>query len=329
MKKDFSLISLFVIFVGITLFSGCTAERTHVDGNGTIEAREVNVAALQSGTLMRLAVEEGDVVQPDQLIAQIDDEIQRRQLRQVEAQRRQAVAQLELLAAGPHPKDIESAEAQLAQAKEQLELARKEWERIKILYEEASVTKKQYDAGLAAYRTRQAQYEAARAGLEKLRNLARPQELRSAEATVEQAEQQVAIADWQLRDCAIKAPIKGMISELYYEVGELVPAGRPLATIRDTEEVYVTVYVPEPLLARIGIGQDAEVYVDGRPDAVFSGSISHISREAEFTPKNVQTKEQRVKLVYAVQLDVQNRDGVLKPGMPADVNLLLEDEAGE
>ncbi len=329
MKKSFLLISLLVISACMMLFFGCTVEHTHVDGNGTIEAQEVNVAALQTGTLMRLAVEEGDAVQPDQLIAQIDDEIQQRQLRQAEAQRVQAAAQLELLYAGPHPKDIESAEAQVAQAKEQLELARKEWERIKTLYEEGSVTKKQYDAGLATYRTRQAQSAAAQAGLDKLKNLARPQELSSAEAAVEQAEQQVAIAERQLRDCTIKAPIKGMLSELYYEVGELVPAGRTVATIRDTKEVYVTVYVPEPLLSRIRIGKKVEIYVDGRPDTAFTGSISHISQEAEFTPKNVQTKEQRVKLVYAVKLDVQNRDGILKPGMPADVNLLLEAKAEE
>ena len=329
MKKVYSLISLLIVLAYTTMLIACTAENESVDGTGTIEAREVDVSVTQSGTLLRLEVEEGDVVRPDQKLAQLDNEIQQRQLRQAESKRAQAAAQLELLQAGPHPKDIEAAEAQLVQANEQLELARKEWDRIKTLYGENNLSKKQYDSGLAAYRTRQAQYEAAQASLEKLKNLARPQEISSARAVVESAEQQVAIASRQLHDCTIKAPIEGIISELYYEVGELVPAGRKVATISNLEQMYVTVYVPEPLLSRIQIGQNAEVYVDGRPETVFSGRISHISQEAEFTPKNVQTKQQRVKLVYAIKLDVDNRDGILKPGMPADVNLGLDGEVEE
>ena len=329
MKRSFSLISRLGVVMCAAVVLGCTAEQVNVDGTGTIEAQEVDVAAQQSGILQQIEVTEGDVVQPEQLLARTDDEIQKLKLQQAEAQREQAEAQLEMLQEGPHPKDIERAEAQLAQAKEQLELAEKEWRRIETLYEENSVTRKQYDAGLAEYRSRQAQYDAVRASLEKLQNLARPQEIASAEAALRQTEQQVAIAERQVRDCSIRSPIRGTVSEIYYEVGEMVPAGRTVATVRTTEQVYLTVYVPEPLLAHIGIGQSAEVYVDGMPDSSFSGRISHISQEAEFTPKNVQTKEQRVKLVYALKLDVQNRDGILKPGMPADVDLQLKPEAEE
>jgi HlyD family secretion protein len=87
------------------------------------------------------------------------------------------------------------------------------------------------------------------------------------------------------------------------------------------EERYVTVYLPGPMLAEIKVGEAAYVYVDGVPDRPFEGTIAFISDEAEFTPKNVQTKEQRVKLVYAVRIDVANRENILKPGMPADIIL--------
>jgi len=326
MKRSFSLISRLFASICLLFFFGCTAEQVVVDGTGTIEAQSVDVAAQQSGILVQIEVDEGDAVQPEQLLARTDDEIQQLNLQQAEAQREQAAAQLELLQAGPHPKDIESAQAQLEQAREQLELAEKEWTRTKRLYEENSVSRKQYDSALTVYRTRQAQYKAVRSSLEKLQNLARPQEITTAKAALRQAEHQVSIAGRQVRDCSIRSPIGGTVSELFYEAGEMVPAGRTVATVRNTEQVYVTVYVPEPLLSHIGIGKRAEVYVDGMPDTSFSGRISHISQEAEFTPKNVQTKEQRVKLVYAVKLDVQNRDGILKPGMPADVNLLLSSE---
>lgn len=326
MKSSFSLVSRLFVLIGIMLVFGCTAEQVTVDGTGTIEAQEVDVAAQQTGILEQIEVAEGDAVQPEQLLGRTDSEIQNLKLRQAEAQREQAAAQLELLLAGPHPKDIESTQAQLDQAREQLELAEKEWTRTQTLFEENSVPRKQYDSGLAAYRTRQAQHRAARAALEKLQNLARPQEIVSAKAALRQAEQQVSIAGRQVRDCSIRSPIRGTVSQLYYEAGEMVPAGRTVATVRNTGKMYVTVYVPGPLLSQIGVGKSAEVYVDGMPDTSFSGRISHISQEAEFTPKNVQTKEQRVKLVYAVKLDVQNRDGILKPGMPADVNLQLKKE---
>jgi HlyD family secretion protein len=326
MKKSFLLISAIgILFYTLTLF-GCSAERSDIDGTGIIEVREVEVAARQAGTLLELNVEEGEEVQVDQVLARTDSEVQELQLQQALAGRDQAAAQLELLRAGPHPKDIESGAAQLAQASHQLDLARKEWKRIQVLFAENSIPKTRYDSGLANYRIRQAQKAGAKAALEKLENLARPMELSSAQAGLRQAEQQVALARRRVDDCKVTAPISGVISELYYEEGELVPAGRALAKVRDPGKVYLTVYVSEPLLAEIKIGSSAEVYVDGLPDTAFKGRISHINREAEFTPKNVQTKEQRVKLVYAVKIDVESSDGVLKPGMPADVNLQLSSE---
>ncbi len=326
MKKSFLLISVVTLLIYTVVLTGCSHKRAQVDGTGTIEAQEVDIAATHSGILLELSVEEGDTVGPDQTIARIDDEVPRLQLQQAEAQRDQAQAQLSLLEEGPHPRDIESAEARLQQAAHQLDLARKEWERIKTLYNEDSVTKKQYDSGMAAFRTRQAQYAGAKASVEKLKELPRSQEIASAEAALRRAQQQVEIARSQVDDCTLRSPIRGIISELYYEKGELVPAGRSLATVRNNEQVYVTVYVPEPLLAHIKTGQTAEVYIDGMPDTVFSGKISHINQEAEFTPKNVQTKEQRVKLVYAIKIDVKNKNGILKPGMPADVNLHIAPE---
>src|SRR6056297_1712395 len=131
MKKSFSLISLLIAAASTAVFFGCTAESVEVDGTGTIEVREVDLAATQSATLVSVEVEEGDVVRPDQLVARTDDEIPQRTLRQAESKHTQALSQLELLQAGAHPKDIESAEAQVAQANEQFELARKEWDRIK------------------------------------------------------------------------------------------------------------------------------------------------------------------------------------------------------
>src|SRR6056297_915129 len=136
MKKSFLLISAIGILIYTWTLFGCSAERSDIDGTGTIEVREVEVAARQAGTLLELNVEEGDEVRVDQVLARTDSEVQELQLQQALAGRDHAAAQLELLRAGPHPKDIESGTAQLEQASQQLELARKEWERIQVLYAE-------------------------------------------------------------------------------------------------------------------------------------------------------------------------------------------------
>jgi len=312
---------IFLAAAVIVLLSSCGARNVEADGTGTIEAREIQVSALLSSTINSIAAEEGDRVSKGDLLAELDHTILDYRLQQARSREKQARAQLELLREGARSEDIQQAEAQLAQARQNLELAKKEWDRIRSLYEEGSVTRREYDAVQNQYETGQSRYEAAQAALSKVRDFARPQEIESAEAVVEQAAAEAAVIRRQIEDSRITAPISGSISEVYYEEGEVIQAGRPLIALRDMEAMYLTVYLSGPMLAKIRVGEAVEVYVDGVPDRHFEGTISNISDEAEFTPKNVQTKEQRVKLVYAVKIDVTNREGILKPGMPADIVL--------
>ncbi len=305
----------------VVLVSGCGARNGDTDGTGTIEAREIQVSALLSSTIERLNVEEGDRVREGDLLAELDHTILDYRLQQARSREKQARAQLELIREGARSEDIQQAEAQLAQARQNLALAEKEWDRIRSLYEEGSVTRREYDTVQNQYETGQSRYEAAQAVLSKVRDFARPQEIESAEAAVEQAAAEADIIRQQIEDSRLTAPLGGSVSEVYYEEGEVIQAGRPLLAIRDMEEMYLTVYLSGPMLAKIRVGEGVQVYVDGVPDRHFEGTISSISDEAEFTPKNVQTKEQRVKLVYAVKIDVSNREGILKPGMPADIVL--------
>lgn len=322
MEKKASLLNKIILAAAVIVFaSGCGAGNGETDGTGTIEAREVQVSALLSSTIDRIAAEEGDRVREGDLLAELDHTILDYRLQQALSREKQVRAQLELLREGARSEDIQQAEAQLAQARQNLELAKKEWDRIRSLYEEGSVTKREYDTVQNQYETGQSRYEAARAALNKVKDFARPQEIESAEAAVEQAVAETAVIRRQIEDCRITAPIAGSVSEVYYEEGEVIQAGRPLLSLRDMEEMYVTVYLPGPMLAEIKVGEAAYVYVDGVPDRPFEGTIAFISDEAEFTPKNVQTKEQRVKLVYAVRIDVANRENILKPGMPADIIL--------
>lgn len=324
-RKEFLLIKYALLGVFIILSTGCGGKNGSVDGTGTIEAREVQVASLLTSTVDNILVQEGDRVKKDAHLIELDHRILDLRLQQASSREKQARLQLALLLEGARSEDIQQAESQLEQAENNLGLAEKEWQRVRSLFAEGSITKREYDTVQNQFETSTSRYEGARAALNKIKDLARPQEIESAQAAVELAAAETAIIQQQIDDSTIDAPMDGTVSEIFYEEGEIIQVGRPLLTVRDMDEVYITVYLSGPMLSGIRIGGEADIYIDGVPDRPFRGVISYISDEAEFTPKNVQTREQRVKLVYGVKLDIPNEEGVLKPGMPADIILREND----
>jgi HlyD family secretion protein len=143
-----------------------------------------------------------------------------------------------------------------------------------------------------------------------------------------QAEAQVAEQRSRVSDFAILSPIDGRVLTRTVELGERVESGMPLFTLVDLDRLYVKIYVPEPSIGKVALGQEARVHVDAYPDRAFAARVSRVSQEAEFTPKNVETREERVKLVFAVEVALaENPDGVLKPGMPADAVIRWQPDA--
>jgi multidrug resistance efflux pump len=137
------------------------------------------------------------------------------------------------------------------------------------------------------------------------------------------AQQNVNLAEQNLKRATITAPSKGTVLGLPYNVGELVGAGSVVATVADLGKVMLVVYVPEDKVGRISLDQDVDVFTDSFPTKTFTGTITKIADQAEFTPANIQTKEQRVNLVFAVTISLSNLDHKLKPGMPADATITL------
>jgi HlyD family secretion protein len=143
-----------------------------------------------------------------------------------------------------------------------------------------------------------------------------------------QAQAQVDEQRSHVADFAIRSPITGRVLTRTVERGERVGDGTPLFTLVDLDRLYVKIYVPEPSIGKVALGQEARVYVDAYPGRPFSARVSRVSQEAEFTPKNVETREERVKLVFAVEVALaENPDGVLKPGMPADAVVRWQPDA--
>ncbi len=172
----------------------------------------------------------------------------------------------------------------------------------------------------------EAQVAAASAKAEELNAGPTDQEIAIAQAQVAQAQAAVGILDVQIAHLTLTAPIAGVVTSRDAEVGESATAGAPLLTIADLTDLRLVIYVPEDQIGQIHTGQPVSVTVDTFPDRVFAGTVASIAGQAEFTPENVQTEAQRVNLVFAVDVDVPNPDGVLKLGMAADAVVRLADD---
>ena len=172
----------------------------------------------------------------------------------------------------------------------------------------------------------QAAHERARAGQETLARLragARPEEIDAAEARLAAASAQIATLDKAVADATVTAPAAGIVTEKLVEQGELVSPRVPIVVITDLDRAWADVFVDEPAVPRLRLGQAATLFTDAGGEGI-AGTVTFISPKAEFTPRNVQTAEERSRLVYRVKVTVDNRKGVLKQGMPVEAELPLQ-----
>jgi HlyD family secretion protein len=185
------------------------------------------------------------------------------------------------------------------------------------VFERKSVTQKQLDdAQFLAERTAAA-VAGAEQNLKRLEKGNRAEEIQVARTQVELATTRLAQVEKSLADCTVTAPMDGVVTTRSRETGEMVGAGATLLTLSRLDEVWLSVYIPETRLGKVKLGQPARVKIDG-DSREFKGTVTFVSPEAEFTPRNAQTPEERAKLVYRVKITLPNPEGVFKPGMPAD-----------
>jgi HlyD family secretion protein len=286
------------------------------------------------GTVLELAVNEGSRVERGQLIAKLDTRSAELQLARARTDLDQAEAQLHLVQAPARTEDEAQAKAQVAVVDAELtalatervaavaDLARFE----SLLQNKAGTTKARDDADVrvklvddraAAARERRA---AAQATLDRVRAGARRQEVDVARTRVDAARALMATLDKAIADATIVSPITGTVAQTLAERGEMVAPRMPVVLVVDLAHAWATVYVEEPDVPRITVGQTATVTTDA-PGQRLEGTVSYISPQAEFTPRNVQTADERAKLVYRVRIAVDNSAGILKPGMPVLADL--------
>jgi HlyD family secretion protein len=309
--------------------------------SGHVEATEVRLAPEVGGRIVTVDVKEGDRVEAGARIASLDTTDIGLAIARAKTEKAAAEAQWRLVRASARLEDVEQAEAQVEAARADVPAARAELEaatadlqRFDLLLQRKSGSQKQRDDAATRRDVAQARLEAAEkrvaaaeATVKRVRAGARREEVDVASARIATTEAAIATLEEQLRDATLTTPVAGIVTDKLAEVGEVVAPRAPVVVVTDLDHAWADVYVPEPAVPRIAMGQAATLFTDAGGPGI-TGTVTYISPKAEFTPRNVQTADERAKLVYRIRISVDNAAGVLKQGMPVDAELALAPVAG-
>lgn len=293
-----------------------------LEATGTVEATDAALGFTVSGRLEGLTVQEGDTVAAHARIAWLDRSETLARREQADAQVASARAQLLELQRGSRPEEISAAKASEKAAADRLADAERDAERVRALRAQDVVSQQDLDKALTALEVaRSAKVQAAEQ--RRLVQLGpRPERVASARASLASAEAAARTLDATLSLMEVRAPFAGTVTVRHREPGEILAAGSPVVTLLHRDDRWVRIYIPENRVGAVRVGEPATITSDTFKDRRYAGVVIAIASEAEFTPKTVQTREERVKLVYAIKVRITGDPSQdLKPGMPADVVL--------
>jgi len=329
MKRLLLLLLLAIVVAGATIrfYPRWFGMRTLVNElklSGNIEAHESLVSFKVPGRIVALPVDEGMSMKAGDLLAQLDNDDYRQQVDVDDATKRVRDQQLVLGLAGSRVQEIEAARQSIVDAKADLDQKEKDFARYDALYKLDEITGQIRDQTATAVTRAQAALDRAEQIYNELVEGTRKEELDVDRANVRQAHQNLEMSRIRLAYTVLRAPFNGVVLVRQAELGEVISPGTPIVTLADLDHIWLRVYLPETDLGKVCWGQDVDVRADTYPGKLYHGRVSVISSEAEFTPKSVQTEQERVTLVYRIKVDVENPNYELKPGMPADAYIKVK-----
>ena len=290
----------------VFLLGSCSLQQMQRDSvSGTIETDEVRVASRYGGRVEKILAEEGNGLKAGQVLVELEAS-------ELRARRDMAAAQLAELEAGARKEEIDAAKHDWEARQAEFKQAQDDARRAEELFRQQTISQTEHEQSRTHAQTLEKTLAASRSRYDLLLAGTRPER-------VAQARAQLADIDSQLREMKIVAPADSILEVLSVKVGDVLPANREVATLLLPQHIWVRVYVPEPWLGHIQLGDKARVRVDSDPQKDFSGTVEQIAREAEFTPRNVQTQGERIKQVFGVKVRLDNSEGKLRAGMAADV----------
>jgi HlyD family secretion protein len=347
------------IAAGAAYAGGWFHRDTALQGSGTVEARDIRVGSKIAGRIDKVLVREGDKVKAGQVLVTFDDREMMATLQQSQASaqkaergyRKEEIAEARAAADaakaeyqqrqnGYRREDIAAAQAELDRAKADETRARLDAQRYDSLAEKDLVSKQQRDTADATAKMALAQVENAQNKLDALQRGYRPEEIAAAKARYEQAAATAAMMERgnrpedvasakaaysfeqaRFRETQVVAPTDATVEVLDVRPGDLIAPNTPVATLLEQDQIYVRIYIPETELGRVQLGQKAEIRVDSFPNTVFDGVVEQINQQAEFLPRNVQTREERVHQVFGIKVRINDTSRHVLAGMAADVKL--------
>lgn len=318
-KKLAAGITIFFILAGAAGYKLFRHTEEGITATGTIEITRADVTAKVGGYLTGLSIIQGDTVYAGQVIARVDRRDLKAQLLRDELAADKAVAQLNDVEKGARAQERQELVANLAAAQSVLDKAQNDYSRYQQLFNQGAVSTQQLDAFRSAFEVANNTVAALSQKLSLLEEGNRPDVIAAQRIEVERSKAVVAASEAVVQDTVVAAPLGGLVLTRNFENNEYVNPGVPIATIGDMNDCWVKIYVASTQLGLITVGQVAEVHVDSFPNRVFNGVIKEISQTAEFTPRQSITQRERANQVFAVKVKIDNDEGLLKPGMPADV----------
>jgi len=316
---------LLAVAIGLVLLyrlvptSGERPGRLQLSGN--IEVTDAEVSFRIPGHVRERLVREGERVTRGAVVARLESADLEHEVNLRQAEAANARALLAEMTAGYRAEEVAQVRAAHAQASAELSRAESDWHRQQTLFEQGLVTARDAEAARTTYDVALARARETQERLGMLSKGYRPEQVDQSRARLQQAEEALALARTRLGYATLAAPMDGVVLAENVEPGEFVAAGTPVVTIGALDPVWLRAYIGETDLGRVRLGQSARVVTDSYPGKAYRGTVTFIAQDAEFTPKNVQTEKERVKLVYRIKITLPNPDQELKPGMPADAEL--------
>jgi multidrug resistance efflux pump len=361
MKPKYLLILILVVgLAAAAAYSmGWFHHDTALQGSGTVEARNIRVGSKVGGRIDKILVREGDTVEAGQLLISFDDKellasvaqtraaaekaqrgFRPEEIAEVRAAAAQAKAEFDQRKNGYRQEDIDAAKADVDRATADEVRTHLDFQRYDALAAKDLVSKQQRDTAEANWKMALAQKQNAQQKLDELKRGYRPEEIASAEARYRQTQatlqkyergnrrEDIAAAkaafaydEARFREREVLAPAAATVEVLDVRPGDLIPPNTPVATLLERDQIYVRIYIPETEIGKVHVGQKAEIRVDSFPNQIFSGVVEQINQQAEFLPRNVQTREERVHQVFGVKVRIDDTSHRVLAGMAADVKL--------
>lgn len=286
---------------------------------GTIEVTRTDIMPKVNGYISRFTLQTGEKIQAGQVVARISRPDLEAQVLRDEAALARAAAQYRDLEEGPRVQERREIGANLSAARSVYQKAKVDYDRYRKLYQEGAVSQQQLDTARSSLDVALSSMQALEERLSLINEGSRPESVEAQRLEVERSKAVLTASKALVQDTVVVSPVNGLVLAKNFENGEYVNPGAALVTVGDMNDCWVKIYVPSTHLGLIKVAQTADVKVDSFPGKVFRGEIKEISQNAEFTPRQSITQRERANLVFAVKVKIDNPDGVLKPGMPADV----------